>query len=131
MTDGVSEEAPDTIMSVYRIAKEAKQIKDENNIKFVGALLSTTQRTPRIDELQSVVSEVNDAVDAVPSTATAEKVAKELAFRVKRWIRPGERSFTSWAEDLHCLEKSASASLTRAWNWVDRLRQIMREIGTN
>ena len=76
---------------MYRIAKEAKEIKDNSvNIKIVGALIPTSQRIPRIDELQSVVSEPSDAVDAVPTTATADKVAKQLAFRVERWIRPGE-----------------------------------------
>ena len=90
MTDGVSEEAPDTAAEVYSIAKKAKQIKDNIDIKIVGVVVPTTQRTPRIDELQSVVSEKIDAIDATASSASANDVAQQLAFRVKRWVKPGE-----------------------------------------
>ena len=82
--------AAKTVTDIYKLAKEAKRIKDESNIKIVGAVVPSTQHSPRIDELQSIVSDQNDAIDATASTDSANDVAKKLVFRVKRWVRPGE-----------------------------------------
>ncbi|XP_078352609.1 uncharacterized protein LOC144637420 [Oculina patagonica] len=83
-SDGRAEHGNGNIMDTFRVEKDAKPLRDNNNVKIIGALIPNTQNTQRISELKGIVSEPDDAIDVEFSTANLNDIADRLAARVKR-----------------------------------------------
>ena len=69
------------IMESFMLEKPAKVLK-VNNIKIAGVLIPNTENAPRIQELKGIVTEPDDAINAVFS-AKLHEIADLLAKKVK------------------------------------------------
>lgn len=88
--DCVTKTGPIDVLRVHSMAKQANRLKADKNIRIIGVLVKSNDCAPKLDELQSLASEKSDAIDAVANDVTPDEVANKVAFRVQRWIRPGE-----------------------------------------
>ena len=73
-------------MDTYVLEKTAKQLRVDNNIKIVGALIPNSDSTQRIQELKGIVTVPDDALDVEFTTANLNNIADRLAARVKRFL---------------------------------------------
>ncbi|XP_078352608.1 uncharacterized protein LOC144637418 isoform X2 [Oculina patagonica] len=85
-SDGRAEHGNGNIMDTFRVEKEAKQLRDDSNVKIIGALIPNAQNTQRISELKGITSEPDDAIDVEFSAANLNDIADRLAARVKRLL---------------------------------------------
>ena len=91
LTDGNSEYITNSSMDTYVLETSAARVR--RRAKIVGLLVPNKQGTQRIAKLMSIVTGPNDAIDPANfARTTADNIAKLIAFRVKRWIKPGETS---------------------------------------
>ncbi len=77
-------------MDTFWLEKTAKQLRVDNNIKMVGAVIPNTQNTQRIQVLKSIASDPQDAIDLEFNAANLNDIADRLAARVKRYVCPGK-----------------------------------------
>ena len=85
-SDGNTEHENGDIMDTFWLEKTAKRLRVDNNIKMVGAIIPNTQNTQRIQELKSIVSEPDDAIDVEFSDANLNDIVDRLATRVRRLL---------------------------------------------
>ena len=85
-SDGRAEHGEGNVMDTFRVEKAAKQLRDDNKVKIIGALVPNTENTQRIQELKGIVSEPEDAIDVEFTTANLNDIADRLAARVKRLL---------------------------------------------
>ncbi|XP_078352601.1 uncharacterized protein LOC144637412 [Oculina patagonica] len=90
-SDGNSEHENGNDMDTFWLEKTAKQLRVDNNIKMVGALIPNTQNTQRLQELKSIVSDPQDAIDLEVSAADLNDIADRLVARVRRLVCPNAR----------------------------------------
>ena len=74
------------IMDTFRLEKAAKQLRVNNNVNIVGALIPNSDNTQRIQELKGIVTEPNDAIDEDFTSSNLNNIADLLAARVKRFV---------------------------------------------
>ena len=88
-TDGNAEKGNGRVVDTWELEQTAKVLRDENNIKMVGALIPNTQNTQRISQLKGIVSHPDDAIDVEFSPANLDNIADQLADRVRRLVCRG------------------------------------------
>ena len=88
LSDGNSEVSRGVLMDTFRVQQSVRKLT-RNGIKIVGALIPNKQGTQRIQELQSIFSEPNDAINKDFTNTSPKQLAEQLAMRVKRWVCPG------------------------------------------
>ena len=103
LTDGNAEDSSGSSMDIHDLEKSAIRVRSKG--KLVGLLVPNEQDTQRIAELKSIVSGPNDAIDPANFASTADgNLAKLIAFRVKRWIKPGATIFSFLLfQELHTM----------------------------
>ena len=84
-SDGNTVDDNGDIMDTFMLEKTAKLLRVNNNIKIAGALIPSTEKAPRIQELKGIVTEPDDAIVA-DFSAYLDKIADFLATRIKRYV---------------------------------------------
>ena len=77
-------------MDTYILERTAKQLRVDNNIKIVGALIPNSDSTQRIQELKGIASEPDDALDVEFTSANLNSIADRLAARVRQLVCRGK-----------------------------------------
>ena len=85
-TDGNTEDGDGRLLDTFKLLNAEKVLRVENDINLVGALIPNVNNTQRIDQLKSIVSEPNDAINVEFTEANLNKIADRLAFRVRRLL---------------------------------------------
>ena len=85
-SDGRAEHSNGNIMDTFRVEKAAKVLRDDHEVKIIGALIPNSQNKQRISELKGIVSEPDDAIDVEFSDANLNNIADQLAARVRRLL---------------------------------------------
>ena len=85
-TDGNTEDGDGRFLDTFKLLNAEKVLRVENDINLVGALIPNVNNTQRIDQLKSIVSEPNDAINVEFTEANLNKIADRLAFRVRRLL---------------------------------------------
>ncbi|KAL9979601.1 hypothetical protein ACROYT_G017282 [Oculina patagonica] len=85
-SDGNSEDENGDVQDTFWLEKTAKLLRVDNNIKMVGVLIPNTQNTQRIQELNGIFSEPNDAIDVAFSDDNLNGIADSLFARVRRLV---------------------------------------------
>ena len=85
-TDGNTEDGDGRLLDTFKLLNAEKVLRVENDINLVGALIPNVNNTQRIDQLKSIVSEPNDAINVEFTEAKLNKIADRLAFRVRRLL---------------------------------------------
>ena len=85
-TDGNTEDGDGRLLDTFKLLNAEKVLRVENDINIVGALIPNVNNTQRIDQLKSIVSEPNDAINVEFTEANLNKIADRLAFRVRRLL---------------------------------------------
>ena len=85
-SDGNAEDENGKVMDTFMLEKTAKLLRVDNKINMVGALIPNAQNTQRIQELKSIVSEPDDAIDEDFSDSNLNNIADLLAARIKRLV---------------------------------------------
>ena len=91
-SDGTAERGNGDIFDTYVLDQTAKVLKDDNNIRMIGALIPNSDNSQRLQELKGIVSEPDDAIDVPFSDANLNIIADRLAARVKRVVCRGKIS---------------------------------------
>ncbi len=89
-SDGNSEDENGDVQDTFWLEKTAKLLRVDNNIKMVGVLIPNTQNTQRIQELNGIFSEPNDAIDVAFSDDNLNGIADSLFARVRRLVCRGK-----------------------------------------
>ena len=85
-TDGNTEDGDGRLLDTFKLLNAEKVLRVDNNINLVGALIPNVNNTQRIDQLKSIVSEPNDAIEVELTEANLNKIADRLAFRIRRLL---------------------------------------------
>ena len=85
-TDGNTEDGDGHLLDTFKLLNAEKVLRVDNEINLVGALIPNVNNTQRIDQLKSIVSEPNDAINVGFTEANLNKIADRLAFRVRRLL---------------------------------------------
>ena len=85
-TDGNTEDGDGRLLDTFKLLNAEKVLRVDNEINLVGALIPNVNNTQRIDQLKSIVSEPNDAINVGFTEANLNKIADRLAFRVRRLL---------------------------------------------
>lgn len=90
-SDGNTENKHGQLLDTFKLRETEQQLKVANEIKIVGALIPNTRNTQRIQELKSITSEPDDAIEVNFGTGGRRKkqirrMANRLAFRVRRFM---------------------------------------------
>ena len=85
-TDGNTEDGNGRLLDTFKLLNAEKVLRVDNEINLVGALIPNVNNTQRIDQLKSIVSEPNDAINVGFTEANLNKIADRLAFRVRRLL---------------------------------------------
>ena len=80
-SDGNTVDENGDIMESFMLEKAAKLLRVNNNIKIAGVLIPNTEKAPRIQELKGIVTEPDDAINAVFSDKL-DQIADLLAMKV-------------------------------------------------
>ena len=92
-TDGNTEDGRGRLVDTFKLLSAEKKLRVDNDIHLVGALIPNVRNTQRIDQLESIVSDPNDAINMEFTEATLNNIADRLAYRVRRLlVCRGERS---------------------------------------
>ena len=92
-TDGNTEDGRGRLVDTFKLLSAEKKLRVDNDIHLVGALIPNVKNTQRIDQLKSIVSDPNDAINMEFTEANLTKIADRLAYRVRRLlVCRGERS---------------------------------------
>ena len=92
-SDGNAEDENGDVMDTFWLEQSAKLLRDDHNIKIIGALIPNSQNTQRMQELKSIASEEEDAIDVEFSVANLNDIADRLVARVTRLVACFGRSF--------------------------------------
>ena len=77
-------------MDTYVLEQTAKVLRDDNNIRMVGAVIPNTENTQRIQELKGIFSDPDDAINVKFSAANLIDIADRLAARVRQLVCRGK-----------------------------------------
>ena len=92
-TDGNTEDGRGRLVDTFKLLSAEKKLRVDNDIHLVGALIPNVKNTQRIDQLESIVSDPNDAINMEFTEANLNNIADRLAYRVRRLlVCRGERS---------------------------------------
>ncbi|XP_078364327.1 uncharacterized protein LOC144648728 [Oculina patagonica] len=103
-SDGNTEDDNGNVMDTFQLEKTAKQLRVDNNIKMVGALIPNTQNTQRIQELKGIVSEPDDAINVAFSAPNLDDIADRLVARVKPLVCRVKYKVEVYTPDRHVSE---------------------------
>nr|XP_058972553.1 uncharacterized protein LOC131798905 [Pocillopora verrucosa] len=85
-TDGNTEDGRGRLVDTFKLLSAEKKLRVDNDIHLVGALIPNVKNTQRIDQLESIVSDPNDAINMEFTEANLNKIADRLAYRVRRLL---------------------------------------------
>ena len=85
-SDGKAEDDNGDVMDTFWLEQSAKLLRDDHNIKIIGALIPNSQNTQRMQELKSIASEEEDAIDVEFSAPNLNDIKDRLAERVTRLV---------------------------------------------
>ncbi len=75
-------------MDTYELEQTTKVLRDEDNIKIVGALIPNNQNTQRISQLKGIASVPDDGIEFNPGDL--DDTADQLTDRVQRLVCRGK-----------------------------------------
>ena len=86
-SDGNAQNENGDITDTSTLQQTARSLKEDNNIKMIGVLISNTEKASRLQQLKSIVSKPADVIDIKAVWVTGyNNIADLLAFRVKRLV---------------------------------------------
>lgn len=85
-TDGNTEDGRGRLVDTFKLLSAEKKLRVDNDIHLVGALIPNVKNTQRIDQLESIVSDPNDAINMEFTEANLNNIADRLAYRVRRLL---------------------------------------------
>ena len=93
-TDGNTEDGDGRLLDTFKLLNAEKVLRVENDINLVGALIPNVNNTQRIDQLKSIVSEPNDAINVEFTEANLNKLPTASPFGLDDYWSVAVRSLS-------------------------------------